>query len=29
VPYLVNPSSIDARFLGAMIKVTPVYADAR
>ena len=29
VPYLVNRSSIDARFLGAMIKVTPVYADAR
>lgn len=29
VPYLQSPASIDARFLGAMIRMTPVYIDAR
>lgn len=29
VPYLHEPSSTDARFLGAMVKITPTYVDAR
>jgi hypothetical protein len=29
VPYLEQPPSTDARFLGAMIRITPTYVDAR